>query len=240
MKCFGCSASAGRGGGRKKWFVCAGRAAGDRRAPARGPAGRELTLLLPRGTERLQWKNWAPAHLGTGEKVISGTAVVGMFNLCRIGAEKHGLGIGSWTSGAVEALGWVPEELRGTARHVRGGETRRRASKRLLLRCCALGRVTFALTAWKRLPYALAYYKKQIYGLSNERRKEKKKQTPAYARTWRGPRQSRVQQRRGNACAGLWPVPRSSGSTPQPFLQESEPQRAQNIKVQTSHLVNTI
>lgn len=77
-------------------------------------------------------------------------------------------------SGAVEPLGSVPEEPRGTARHVRGGETRRRASKTLLLRGCALGRVTFALTAWKRLPYALAYYKKQIYGLSNERRKEKK------------------------------------------------------------------
>lgn len=199
MECFGCSASAGSGGGRKKWFVCVmvimpganvpspclWRAPGSA-SPAQGPAGREPKGLFPEGQSSSSGR--APAHLGTGEEVTS--VVVGMFNLCRTGAEKHGLGTAGESVEALDPWGPVPEGALGC---VMGEETQRRAS---ISDGCTSGRVTFALTAWKRLTY---YHKKQIYGLSNECKKRKK--NPDYARTWRGPR--RAQRCQGNACAGL-------------------------------------
>lgn len=65
-----------------------------------------------------------------------------------------------------------------------------------------MGRVTFALIAWKRLPYALDYHKKQIYGLSNECKKGKNNKKLLCQNLERSQAiQGAALQ--GNACAGL-------------------------------------
>lgn len=119
-------------------------------------------------------------------------------------------------SGAVEGLSCSPRGSPGVQKASDGSRdpTVRQQKAPPLMLC--IGK-DFLCLNWKRLPYSSACHKTQIYGLGNEREKN---ESPDYARAWRGPRQSREQRGWGNVCAGLWPVPRSSSSTPPPFLQE--------------------
>lgn len=142
---------------------------------------------------------------------------------------------------------WTPQlqsrgGLGGQQRGVMGEETQHQASKRLLLWRCALGRVTFALAAWKRLPYWPAFHKKtppkQIYGLSNECKKKKK--NPDHGRTWRGLRQSTCSNAGGTRVLVCDWCHVPAVQRLNLCCRSLKPRQAQNIKVQTSHLVSTI